>query len=84
MFSVIHPPNIGPKSGAKIIAYPNIAIDFARSFFSKFSNIMACPNGKSPPPPKPCINLDKTIISIDFDTAHINDEKVKTIRQIMK
>ena len=83
-FSVIHPPRTGPIRGAKITAIPNIAIDFGLSCGGKLSSMIDCPKGKSPPPPSPCKKRARTIIIIELETAHKNDEKVKIIVQIIK
>ena len=75
-FSVTQPPRIGPRIGATTTTIPNTAIALFRASPLKHSIQTACAIGIRQPPPKPCIALAKTIISIEFEIPHKNDATV--------
>ena len=74
--SVIYPPRTGPTAGPIINPTPKIAIAVGSFSGGKASAIILCEVDRRPPPPRPCINRQRTRVHKLADRPHMRDENV--------
>ena len=76
---MIHPPSVGPITGATTIPTPYTAIAVPCSRGGKLSSRIACASGSMPPPPMPCSTRARISIGMLMASPHSREATVNTM-----